>query len=232
MVVHRRFLIIIAIVAVIAVAGATVGIIEARAQGESALATVTPAQLIASVSEHAREVASISGDVNWSNDILGLSMLSFGGRTPGDFTSLLSSGSGRVWVRDGRVRFEIQGGLGDTTIIGDSAKVWVYSSSKNTATEYALPAKQPGTTESTMLTPGTAIADPVAAIESYLRQLAPAATLTVDAPIKVAGRSCYVLSLTPTAPNTIFGSVRVAIDGETFIPLRIELLAKSVTEPV
>ncbi|MCL5735033.1 MAG: hypothetical protein M1274_05500 [Actinobacteria bacterium] len=234
---HRRSLIIIAIVAVLVVAGAAVGIVEARAQGEPALAAITPAQLIANVAEHANDVSSISGEVSWKNDILGLSMLSFGGRVPGDLSSLLMNGSGRLWAQAGKVRFEIQGGMGDTTITGDSSRIWVYSSSKNTATEYALPAKQSGTSDVTQTTAptetaGTSVANLAATIDMYIQKLAPAATVTVGEPVRMAGRSCYMLSLVPKAPNTLLGSVEVAIDSQTFVPLHIDLFARGASDPV
>jgi hypothetical protein len=92
-------------VALLVVTGVTVGLVEARAQGEPHLAAITPAQLLANVAQHAGEVSAVSGDVTWKNDVLGLSMLSFGGQGSGDFTALLSGGTGRVWIgRQGPVR--------------------------------------------------------------------------------------------------------------------------------
>ncbi len=235
---HRRSLIVIAIVALLVVAGVTVGLVEARAQGEPQLATITPAQLLANVAQHAGDVSAVSGDVSWKNDVLGLSMLSFGGQGSGDFTALLSGGSGRVWVQDGKARFEIQGAIGDTTIVGDSTSVWVYTSMGNTATEYTLPAglktpegvgaNQSGTTQSSQ----TAVTDPVAAIDDFIQKLAPDAALAVSDHVTVAGQSCYVLSLIPKATNTVFGSVQVAIDSKTYLPLKIDVYAKGTAKPV
>ena len=233
---HRRSLIIVAIVALVAVTGVTVGLSAARAQGEAELATITPAQLLANVVQHAGDVAAVSGDVSWKNDVLGLSLLSFGGQSGGDLTALLSSGSGRIWVQDGKARFEIQGAIGDTTVVADSTSVWVYTYTSNTATEYTLPAgsKTPGGTEQSATTQSsqTAVADPVAAIDNFVQKLAPDATLVVSDPVNVAGQSCYVLSLIPKATNTIFGSVQVAIDSETYLPLKIDVYAKGTAKPV
>jgi outer membrane lipoprotein-sorting protein len=234
--VHRRSLIIIAIVAVLLVTGVTVGLVETRAQGEPQLATITPAQLLANVAQHAGDATAVSGDVSWKNDMLGLSMLSFGGQSSGDLTALLSSGSGRVWVQDGKARFEIRGALGDTVIVGDSSSVWVYAFSSNTATEYALPAgaKTTGSDEQSSTTQASqaAVTDPVAAIDSFVQKLAPDATLAVADQVTVAGRSCYVLSLIPKATNTVFGSAQVAIDSETYLPLNLDIYAKGSAKPV
>lgn len=233
---HRRSLIIIAIVALLVVTGVTVGLVEARAQGEPHLAAITPVQLLANVAQHAGDVSAVSGDVSWKNDVLGLSMLSFGGQGSGDFTALLSGGSGRVWIQGGKARFEIQGAIGDTTVVGDSTSVWVYASSGNTATEYTLPGgwkaaedgEQSGATQPSQ----TAVTDPVAAIDSFIQKLAPDATLAVSDQVTVAGQSCYVLSLIPKAANTIFGSVQVAIDSQTYLPLKLDVYAKGVVKPV
>lgn len=235
---HRRSLIIIAIVALLLVTGLTVGLVETRAQGEPDLVTVTPAQLLANVAQRAGEVTAVSGDVNWKNDVLGLSMLSFGGQGSGDLTALLSSGSGRIWVGDGKARFDIQGATGDTIIVGDSTSVWVYSSANNTATEYTLPAGSKATEgadadqSSTTQSSQTAVTDPVAAINDFVQKLAPDATLAVSDPVTVAGQSCYVLSLIPKAANTVLGSAQVAIDSKTYLPLKFDVYAKGTAKPV
>ena len=39
-------------------------------------------------------------------------------------------------------------------------------------------------------------------------------------------RQTYTLTLTPTSPVTTFGSVRVAIDGHRWVPLRVQVFAK------
>ena len=121
---HRRSLVILAVIAVLVVAGVSVGLVEAWAQGEPQLPSISPAQLLANVAEHADDVAAISGDVSWKNDLLGLSMLSFGGLGGGDLSALLSSGSGRIWVQGGKARIEIQGMAGDTSIVGSGESVW------------------------------------------------------------------------------------------------------------
>ncbi len=227
---------VIALAALIVAAGLSFGLVKAYAQDEADLTPITPAQLLANVAQHAGDVPAVSGDVSWKNDVLGLSLLSFGGQSSGDLAALLSSGSGRIWVQAGQARFEIQGAIGDTTIVADSTRLWVYTYTSNTATEYTFPAesKTTGKTEqgATTQSSQTAIADPVGAIDSFIQKLAPDATLAVGDQVNVAGQSCYVLSLIPKAPNTVFGSVQVAIDGETYLPLKIDVYAKGTTEPV
>gem|GEM_PF-1488460 len=239
---RRRSIILVAVLAVIAVTGLTVGLMETRAQGETQLATLAPAQLLANVAQHAGDAGSLSGAVSWKNDLLGLSALSFGGQGTGDLTSLLMNGSGRVWVQGGKARFEIQGAIGDTTIVADQQSIWVYASSSNTATQYTLPTGltgklngSTGTSQAPEVSPTTSAAstvDPVTAINGFIQKLAPTAILAVSGQQTVAGRLCYVLSLVPKAPNTVFGSVQVAVDSKTYLPLSIEIYAKGDAKPV
>jgi outer membrane lipoprotein-sorting protein len=220
-------------VAIILLAGTAGGIVAANAQGGS-LSTLTPAELIANVAQHAEETTSISGNITWKNNLLGLSMLSFGGQGTGDLTSLLAGGEGRLWIQDGKLRAEIQGAMGDTVISGDAktGKVWLYSSGKNTATEYSLPTEPANTNAITLPSTATSVKDPVSMIEQFIQKMAPVATLAVSGEVEVAGRSCYVLSIIPKADNTLFGSAQVAIDGETYVPLKLDLYAKATADPV
>ena len=42
----------------------------------------------------------------------------------------------------------------------------------------------------------------------------------------VAGEPSYLLTMTPTSDSTTIGSVQVAIDAKTFVPLRVQVFAK------
>jgi hypothetical protein len=131
-------LVILALVAILVVAGATVGIVQARAQNEP-LASVTPAQLLAKILAQTVGSEPVSGDVTWMNSIVAPSIMFSGVGGSGDLSALFSSGSGRLWLQDKKARFEIQGATADTTAVAAGGTLWVYSSRTNTATEYALP---------------------------------------------------------------------------------------------
>ena len=143
---RKKILIIVA--AVVLVAALTAGLAVARAQGGSDLPSLTPTELLAKVAESAPKTTTVSGDVAWTNDLLGpIGLLLAPAGGPG-VSSLLQSGSGRMWLDGNKVRLESQSSQGDTALVSDGTGLWVYSSQAGTATEYALPAK-PGT-------PGTA----------------------------------------------------------------------------
>ena len=228
----RRKRIVIILAAVVVVAALTAGIAVARAQGGSDLPSLTPTELLAKVAETAPKTTTVSGDVAWTNDLLGpMGMLLAPAGGPG-LSTLLQSGSGRVWIDDKKVRLESQSPQGDTALVMDGTSLWVYSSQAGTATEYVLPAK-PDTATATgdsSTGPPTTV-DLPGEIQSFITKLAPDATLAVDQ-VKVAGRAAYLLSMTPTAANTVVGSAQVAIDGVTFVPLQVQVFAKGDTKPV
>jgi outer membrane lipoprotein-sorting protein len=228
----QRKKVVIIVAAVVVVAALMAGMAVARAQGGSDLPSLTPAELLAKVAESAPKTTTVSGDVAWTNDLLGpIGMLLAPAGGPG-ISSLLQSGSGRMWLDGSKVRLESQSPQGDTALVTDGTSLWVYSSQAGTATEYALPAKpeaHPATGDSAASP--AAGADLPQRIQGFIAALAPDATLAVDQ-VEVAGRAAYLLTMTPTATNTVFGSVEVAIDGVTFVPLQVQVFAKGDVKPV
>ena len=169
----------------------------------------------------------------WSNDLIGgSSLLSLGGtQTPGGLSSLLTGGSGRVWAQDGKVRLESQGQNGDFVVVGNGATVWTWDSMTTTATQYTLPAQAGSSTASPAPSPRRAsIRRPPS--PGLIARLAPTATLSVDGQATVAGRQTYTLTLTPTSSITSVGSVTVAIDGQRWVPLQVQVFAKGDTTAV
>ncbi len=232
---RRRTVALLAVGAVIAVA--LVVAVTAGAQGPSSLPSITVSQLLQNVATKAHDTTAISGDVAWSNDLLGgTSLLSLGGnQTPAGLASLLTGGSGRVWAQDGKVRLESQGQGGDFVAVGSGGTVWTWDSMTTTATQYTLPAASgaasSGAASGASPAPEASL-DPAAAIEQLIQKLAPNATLAVGGQDAVAGRQTYTLTLTPTSPITSIGSVAVAIDGQRWVPLRVQVFARGDSTPV
>jgi outer membrane lipoprotein-sorting protein len=128
------------------------------------------------------------------------------------------------------VRLESQGQNGDFVAVAAGATIWTWDSMTTTATRYALPAATGGASRAAP-SPETGL-DPATAVERLIQKLAPHATLTLGAPATVAGRQTYTLTLTPTSPVTSFGSLAVAIDGQRWVPLRVQVFAKGDGSPV
>jgi hypothetical protein len=69
-------------------------------------------------------------------------------------------------------------------------------------------------------------------ITLYLQQVARFATVEVAGQTKVAGRDAYQLRMTPVATDTALGYVEAAVDGETMLPLQLDVYARGGTTPV
>jgi outer membrane lipoprotein-sorting protein len=219
--------------AAVAVVVALVVVVTAAAQGPSTLPSITVSQLLNNVATKAQGTTAVSGDVAWTNGLLGgSSLLSLGGtQTPGGLSSLLAGGSGRVWAQGGKVRLESQGQNGDFVVVGNGATVWTWDSMTTTATHYTLPAPTGASTASPAPSPAASL-DPATAISQLIAKLAPTATLSVDGQATVAGHQTYTLTLTPTSSITSVGSVTVAIDGQRWVPLQVQVFAKGDTTAV
>ncbi|MCJ7796050.1 MAG: hypothetical protein MUQ56_04690, partial [Thermoleophilia bacterium] len=128
----QRKKVVIIVAAVVVVAALMAGMAVARAQGGSDLPSLTPAELLAKVAESAPKTTTVSGDVAWTNDLLGpIGMLLAPAGGPG-ISSLLQSGSGRMWLDGKKVRLESQSPQGDTAMVTDGTSMWVDSSQAGT----------------------------------------------------------------------------------------------------
>ena len=179
----------------------------------------------------AGDVTAVSGEVAWQNDLFGdLAQASGMAQLPAQ-SPLTSSGSGRVWVSDAGARVESQGGGGDQVVVVNKAArtAWVYDYAQNTVKKLVVTGTAPAETPSpapdaTALTP--------AMITLYLQQVARFATVEVAGQTKVAGRDAYQLRMTPVATDTALGYVEAAVDGETMLPLQLDVYARGGTTPV
>jgi outer membrane lipoprotein-sorting protein len=134
-------------------------------------------------------------------------------------------------VSEAGARIESQGGGGDQVVVVDKAgrAAWVYDYAQNTVKKVTLTGEAPAETSSaapdaTLMTPEM--------ITLYLQQVARFATVEVAGQSMVAGRDAYQLRMTPVADDTALGYVQAAVDGETMLPLQLEVYAKGGTTPV
>jgi outer membrane lipoprotein-sorting protein len=137
----------------------------------------------------------------------------------------------RVWYDgDGRARVSIPAGSaagGEQTIVYDGTTLWRYDSASRTVTKAEKPDHgKPGAA------PGEAM-DPASAAKQLLDLVRPTSRISVDGTAKVADRPAYELVLAPApTERTLLREVRVAVDSETRIPLRLEVLANGSNSPV
>ena len=219
-------------VAAIALVGVGPLVQAVTASAHDSLPPRTAAQLLVDVS-HAK-VQALSGTVVETTD-LGLPALpSLGGRggDAASFSSLVSgSHTMRVWYGGpDQQRLALLGQLGESDLVRNGTDLWAWSSHGNTATHWAVPADGRATPDKPMLPAGGAMT-PQQAADAALKAIDPTTEVSTDPTATVAGRPAYVLSLVPRDSRSLVGSVRIAIDGATHIPTRVQVFAEGATTP-
>lgn len=172
----------------------------------------------------------LSGTVIQSAD-LGLPALPIGGDSGALVTSLLSgSHTLRIWYSGpDKARVALLGNLGEHDVIRNGRDVWTWSSKEKRATHGVLPEGaawiDPGNPAS-LLPMG-----PQEAADRLLAAIEPSTEVDTAGAGKVAGRSAYELVLTPRDSASLVSQVRLAIDGEHRVPLRVRVYAKGHSTP-
>lgn len=149
-----------------------------------------------------------------------------------ELTSLVSgSHTMRVWY-DGpeKVRLAKLGDAGETDIVRNGSQAWVWSSTEKKAVQYTLPADTPS--GQTHRSDGATMpATPQEASQQILARLGEDSTVSTTSVSRVAGRDAYELVLTPKQTNTLVKDVRLAVDGETMMPLRVQVYSTKLANP-
>lgn len=225
----RSRLLIVVSFAVLA-AALVVGVAVAGAGQSDPLPAVTAPELLAKMAQ-ADDVTAVSGDIAWHNGLFGdLAQAGNMAHLPAQ-SPLTSSGSGRVWVDETGARVESQGSGGDQVVVVNKTErtAWVHDYAADTVKKLVVTGSAPAETASpapalTLLTPE--------AVTLYLQRLSASATVEVAGQTKVAGRDTYQLRFTPAAQDTALGYVQAAVDGQTMLPLQLEVYARGGTAPV
>ena len=139
----------------------------------------------------------------------------------------------RVWYGGPQLtRLALVGNLSESDLVRNGSNLWLWSSKDRTARAPAPsgrgrgegPAKVAQQQAMEKLTPQQAASQALAAID-------PTTAVSVDRTARVAGRSAYQLVLKPKDTRSLVGSVEIAIDAKTDVPLRVEVFAKGATSP-
>jgi outer membrane lipoprotein-sorting protein len=212
------------IAAAAAVALVSSGVLTAQA-GPS-LPPKTAGQLL--VDLQGARVDGLSGTVVQDSD-LGLPQLpqvGSGGGSSASLTSLLTgSHTLRVWYAgDAKQRVALLGSLGETDVVRNGTTAWVWSSESNSATQFTVPAGKAGKDEADKLPAGVT---PQQAADMALKALDPTTKVSTSSTTSVANRSAYELVLAPKDTRALVGQVRLAVDAQTSMPLRVQVFGKN-----
>lgn len=222
---NRRW-ILPAVVGLVATGGVGYGALQAGAS--SGLEPKSAEQIV--VGMHDAQVPPLAGTVVASAD-LGLPDLPGAADSP-ELASLVSgSHTLRVWYGGPeQMRVAKLGGAGETNVIRNGSDAWIWSSSERKAVHHTVPehdksSAHPKPTSSAM--PST----PQEAADEILDRFGEHSTVTTTSNSTVAGRDAYELVLTPKQTNTLVKDVRLAVDGETMMPLRVQVYSTKLANP-
>jgi outer membrane lipoprotein-sorting protein len=203
----------------VAIAGLLgLGLLVARAGGgaEPELPPVSPEDLVSSVL--AADPGPFAGTVERVN-ALGLPALPELPEAAADGTT-----TARVWsAGDGRGRMAVPSRGGERTVVADGTTVWVWNSAERTVVRRPVDNARGQQAEA---------ADPTATATEALARLRPTSTVTVEGTAEVAGRPAYELVLAPLpTERTLLREVRIAVDAQERIPLRLTVLPVGSADP-
>ncbi len=225
--------------AVIVAGGVIAGSAITVAQASPNLPAKTPAQLLADIaSTHA--VPPLTGTVVETTS-LGLPALPQVGN-PTSLASLLTgSHTIKVYYQDGKhFRLAVPQSMSETDLIRNDSTVWLWESAGNSVTKFTggeVPASAKAKANAAahkrlapQLPDGTPLTPQQAANEA-LNAVGKTTVVSVQSTLTVAGQAAYQLVLAPKDARSTIGSVRIAIDGKTGVPLRVQVFAKGAASP-
>ncbi|MDQ1608766.1 MAG: hypothetical protein QOE16_1498 [Microbacteriaceae bacterium] len=228
-----RWLPAVAVPAVIA-AGVLVAPLAAGAAVD--LPAKTPEQVLAMVAQS--PVRAFSGTLEQTSQLGLPEVPSIGPSSSTDAAAsalelLTGSHTARVYVdAPTNARIQVMDSLAERDVIRHGSDVWLYDSSDRTATHLTLPARasQSDGTTGDAATPGE-MQTPAQLAKRLLTSVEPSTRVTVGDDTSVAGRTAYDLVLTPRSSVTLVGSVSIAVDSKTGLPLSVEVRARGQQDP-
>jgi outer membrane lipoprotein-sorting protein len=209
--------------ALVVTGGVLAGTLISSAQAAPGLPARTAAQLLAEVADST--TPPLTGTVVETASF-GLPSLPATGN-PTSLSSLLTgSHTIRVWYASpGHFRLAVPQSLSESDVIRDGRTAWLWQSTLNKVTRYALPAHAPErTVPKQPLTPQQAARQVLAAV-------GPTTTVRVDSNVTVAGQAAYALVLAPKDTRSLIGQVQIDVDGSNGVPLRLQVFARGASSP-
>jgi outer membrane lipoprotein-sorting protein len=228
---HRLVRWLPAIIVPVAIAAGAIAI--PMAAGAADLPVKSPEDVLRLVASS--DTKAFSGTVEQSSDFGLPSLPKTSGGSSADSSVantlelLMGDHTAKVYV-DGptKVRVQVLDQLAERDAIRNGSDVWLYQSSDESVTHLTVP--EHAKTEPTPAPDATATT-PQALAERFLAAVDPTTKVSLSANTKVAGRDAYDLVLTPKTTATLVGSVAIAVDGQTGLPLRVQVLARGASSP-
>lgn len=137
--------------------------------------------------------------------------------------------SARIWTDGtGKLRLALPNGQSEQTIVSDGKTTWSWNSQDNKVTKSDEGAHEKAPEQQA---PEKAM-DPATAAKEIVNLTKESSDLSVDGTARVADRAAYELVLEPKASEkTLIREVRIAVDSETKMPLRVAIHTNGATAP-
>ncbi|MGW6275816.1 LolA family protein [Kribbella sp. NPDC055071] len=219
----RRWLVPVTAVAVVAGVG-TLGPVVADASPK--LPGITAQDLLTKV--QTAKVDGLSGTVQSATN-LGLPTLpGVGGDGANQALELLTGDhTARVaFATPDKARISVLDNQAERVWTTDGKSAWAYDSSKREAVKLTVPA-HPAKPEQA----APQGYNPQSVAKQFLDAIDPTTTVEVSGTEKVAGRDAYKLRLVPKTDKTTVGSVTLAIDSKTYVPLQVTVMPRTGNDP-
>ena len=215
----------VAPLAFVAVVGATGGVV-ATADAQDTLPPISAADLLVKMQQS--KVQDFSGTVVQNSDLGLPSIPGVGGSDDASLTSLVSgSHTLDVWhAGTDQARLRVQGKLDESDVITNGKDVWTWSYKDKTATHRTLTAPTAAQTSEAQKSAATeAPKTPQEAATKVLAALEPTTVVSTGRNAVIAGQNAYELVLTPKDSGSLVSQVRIAVDSDNFMPLRVQVVA-------
>jgi hypothetical protein len=214
---------------------AVLGLRPVMADAAPALPPRTAAQLLADLPTAAQH--PFSGTVQ-TTARLGLPDLPptvQGQHPPLSPTDLLSgTHTLRLWYAGpDRQRVALVGDLAEANLIHNGQDVWAWNSDTLSGVHLRLPDEPPGARNDPAPLPHELLREltPQRLAEVLLTAVEPSTKVTVDGTASVAGRAAYEIVVAPRDHRSLVHQIRLAIDAETSLPLRLQVFGTGSSDP-
>jgi outer membrane lipoprotein-sorting protein len=217
----RRALIVALCLILVAALG--IGAVAAGARGEPP-ERLTEQELLSRVSAAPENAPDFSATLTAEQTLVPDGLL---GASEGGDTGDSGPRTVRVW-RGGpnKLRAELQSENGDRVLVKNGDRLSVYDGASNTLETGEKPE---GASNGASGLPGASPEE----IDEVLAQIAPSSKLTTGAPVEVAGRWAYPLTLEPRDKSlTLVERAEALVDAESYVPLRLEIYAEGRPDAV
>ena len=208
------------------------GFAMSGAQAAPSLPSRTPAQLLAAVNS-ARVLPPMTAVVEES---AALGIPSLPNVASGDPLSALSWLSGshtvKIWYADpAHLRIAVPVPLGESDVRRDGRNVWYWNSKTNQATHLVLPAGAATAPQGSSSSVTPSAPTPQQLAKQALAAVGPTTKVGLQQNVTVAGQPAYQISLAPKDSRSLIGEIRIAIDAQRALPLRVQIFARGSSSP-